>query len=43
MAGFHNILVHNYLGNIDPSTIATVIDQHFPALQACMQTMLTDK
>jgi len=43
ITGFRNILVHNYLGNIDPSTIATVIEQRLPALQACVQSMLADE
>ena len=28
ISGFRNILVHNYLGNIDPVTVASVIDKH---------------
>jgi uncharacterized protein with HEPN domain len=40
--GFRNILVHNYLGNIDPPAVAAVIEQHLPALQACVQAMLNE-
>jgi uncharacterized protein with HEPN domain len=40
ISGFRNILVHNYLGDIDPLTVATVIDKHLPALEASIQTML---
>jgi uncharacterized protein with HEPN domain len=30
IAGFRNILVHDYLGDIDALTIQTVIEQHLP-------------
>ena len=33
ISGFRNILVHNYLGEIDPLTIKSVIDQHLPPLE----------
>jgi len=39
--GFRNILVHNYLGDIDPLTVSAVIDKHLPALEASIQAMLT--
>lgn len=42
ISGFRNILVHNYLGNIDPYTIATVIDQHLQPLEKCVRLMLAD-
>ncbi len=32
ISGFRNILVHNYLGNIDPETIVAVIDKHLTYL-----------
>lgn len=35
ISGFRNILVHNYLGNIDPLTVAKVIREHLPPLEAC--------
>jgi len=38
--GFRNILVHNYLGNIDPLTIATVIKKQLQPLEACIRTIL---
>ena len=38
--GFRNILVHNYLGDIDPLTVVAVIDKHLPALVDCMHLML---
>ena len=31
-----HILVHNYLGNIDPITVASVIDQHLRPLEECI-------
>ncbi|MBL4743053.1 MAG: DUF86 domain-containing protein [Cycloclasticus sp.] len=42
ISGFRNILVHNYLGNIDPMTIDAVIQQHLPALESCIRTLLKD-
>ncbi len=42
ISGFRNILVHNYLGNIDPYTITTVIDQHLQPLEKCVRLMLAD-
>ncbi len=36
ISGFRNILVHNYLGEIDPLTIEKVIqDHHLPPLEQC--------
>lgn len=40
ISGFRNILVHNYLGDIDPDTIALVIDKHLPPLETCVRAML---
>jgi len=40
ISGFRNILVHNYLGNIDPLTIVAVIEQHLEPLQDCMCGLL---
>jgi uncharacterized protein with HEPN domain len=40
ISGFRNILVHNYLGNIDPLTVATVIDKHLQPLETCIRAML---
>ena len=40
ISGFRNILVHNYLGNIDPQTIATVINNHLQPLEECIRAML---
>jgi len=40
ISGFRNILVHNYLGNIDPVTVAAVIDQHLQPLEDTIRAML---
>lgn len=41
ISGFRNILVHNYLGNIDPLTVAAVIDKHLQPLEEAIRAMLT--
>ncbi len=43
ISGFRNILVHNYLGNIDPLTVASVIKQHLPSLKSSIEDMLRDE
>lgn len=40
ISGFRNILVHNYLGEIDSQTVAAVIDRHLNALEASVRAML---
>jgi uncharacterized protein with HEPN domain len=40
ISGFRNILVHNYLGDIDALTVRSVISQHLPPLIGCVQSML---
>ena len=40
ISGFRNILVHSYLGNIDPLTVAAVIDQHLRPLEDSIRAML---
>ena len=42
ISGFRNILVHNYLGNIDPLTVKSVIDKNLPQLEATIRTMLDE-
>jgi uncharacterized protein with HEPN domain len=42
ISGFRNILVHNYLGNIDPLTIDAVVVQHLDPLEACMRSLLDE-
>jgi uncharacterized protein with HEPN domain len=42
ISGFRNILVHNYLGTIDPRTVATVIDRHLETLEAGIRAMLAN-
>ena len=39
-SGFRNILVHNYLGDIDPQTVAAVIEQYLEVLKNAIQNML---
>lgn len=41
--GFRNILVHNYLGTIDPVTIVNVIDKHLQPLEDCISVMLAQE
>jgi uncharacterized protein with HEPN domain len=38
--GFRNILVHNYLGDIDPLTVAAVVQTHLQPLEDCIQELL---
>ena len=40
ITGFRNILVHNYLGNIDPLTVKSVIEKHLQPLEQCIKSML---
>lgn len=40
ISGFRNILVHNYLGEIDPLTVTSVIEKHLQALEECITAML---
>ncbi len=41
ISGFRNILVHSYLGDIDPMTVALVIDKHLKPLEECIRAMLS--
>jgi len=43
ISGFRNILVHNYLGNIDPLTIMSVIENYLQPLEDCILVILVDK
>ena len=40
ISGFRNILVHNYLGDIDAKTVSTVMAHHLPQLEHCIKDML---
>lgn len=40
ISGFRNILVHNYLGDIDALTVQGVVENHLESLAQCMQSML---
>lgn len=42
ISGFRNILVHNYLGEIDSQTVAAVIERHLHALEASVRAMLDE-
>ena len=42
ISSFRNILVHNYLGNIDPLTVVSVIVKHLPQLEATVRAMLDE-
>jgi len=42
ISGFRNILVHNYLGEIDPLTVATVIEKQLKPLEDCIRAMLSE-
>ncbi|MBW4482136.1 MAG: hypothetical protein KME14_06305 [Tildeniella torsiva UHER 1998/13D] len=33
-------MVHNYLGDIDALTVSAVIEQHLPALELSVRSML---
>lgn len=41
MSEFRNILVHNYLGNIDPLTIQSVISTQLTPLENVVEEILT--
>lgn len=41
--GFRNILVHDYLGEIDSYTVLKVIDTHLSALETAVLNMLKDE
>ncbi|MFI4957484.1 MAG: DUF86 domain-containing protein [Gammaproteobacteria bacterium] len=40
ISGFRNILVHDYLGEIDPHTVLKVIDTHLAVLEVAIIDML---
>jgi uncharacterized protein with HEPN domain len=40
ISGFRNILVHNYLGEIDALTVMAVVRNHLPPLEAAVRDML---
>ena len=39
-ATLRNILVHNYLGEIDPDTIMSVVSKHLSPLESAVKSML---
>ena len=40
ISGFRNILVHNYLGDIDPETVAAVVNVHHTSLKGAVKAIL---
>jgi uncharacterized protein with HEPN domain len=40
ISGFRNILVHSYLGEIDPQTVADVVGKHLQSLESSVRAML---
>ncbi len=40
ISGFRNILVHDYLGSIDPAVIKRVIEERVPELEAAIRKIL---
>jgi uncharacterized protein with HEPN domain len=42
VSGFRNILVHAYLGEIDPMTVKGVVQQHLDPLEDAIRSMLTE-
>ena len=42
IAGFRNIVVHDYLGEIDPQTIEKIIQTHLPLLKEAITQMVGD-
>lgn len=39
ISGFRNILVHNYLGDIDAKTVLMVVQRHLPPLASAVSSM----
>jgi uncharacterized protein with HEPN domain len=42
LSGLRNILVPDYLGHIDPATVARVIKQRLEPLEAAVRAMLRE-
>jgi uncharacterized protein with HEPN domain len=42
IGGFRNILVHNYLGEIDPLAVLGVINTHLQPLESCIHSLLAN-
>lgn len=40
ISAFRNILVHNYLGEIDSLAVQAVVDRHLPELLRCIKSIL---
>lgn len=39
IVGFRNILVHDYLGDIDPETVKTIITEYLPRLEGIVRKL----
>lgn len=42
ISGFRNILVHNYLGEVDPLAVQAALDRHLPELLKSVQRLLAE-
>jgi uncharacterized protein with HEPN domain len=42
ISGFRNILVHAYLGEIDPLTVRGVVEQHLTPLEHAIRSVLAE-
>lgn len=42
ISGFRNILVHNYLGEIDAATVTDIVKTQLEPLQVAVRTMLAE-
>ena len=43
IGAFRNVIVHNYLGDIDPATIGNVIAEHIEPLAVVVEEMFADQ
>lgn len=42
ISGFRNILVHDYLGDINPTTVLTIVKTHIFPLKQAIEAMLKE-
>lgn len=42
ISGFRNVLVHNYLGEIDAETVRRILENQLPMLVGAVRAMLTE-
>lgn len=43
ISGFRNVLVHDYLGDIDAKTVIQVIETYLPPLEEAVKKMLSEE